>query len=157
MSWTDAFMDIPHVPGGRSRAGADCFGLYAIVLEEAAGVTVDRYAHARFGATGAGAIATAIARGDWRCIARGEAGTPGLPLALKQAARRFDAVLMTAHVRVAGAWRRADLHIGCAVGNGLMLHSEGGAGPQLVAIDDPSIAHRLRGVYRPAALTERAA
>ena len=41
-AWTDKFMAIPFVDGGRSRAGADCFGLYAIVVRDLFAVQLDQ-------------------------------------------------------------------------------------------------------------------
>jgi hypothetical protein len=153
--WIDRYMVVPFVRRGRDWNGCDCIGLYQLVLATEARLTIN--APAELGlhtpVCSQRAVDSAILFGRFVAIV-------GANVAEATAkARCFDAVLMTAHVmnRRTGSIGRADLHLGCATGNGYVLHIEDERGPQLVAIDDPEIAHRIRGVYRPAALVERAA
>src|SRR5690606_36967026 len=75
----------------------------------------------------------------------------------KPVARLFDAVVMSGHIRTGNRVVRGDVHIGCALGDGRVLHTEPVTGPQIMALDDPRIIKRVKGVYRPQVLEEKAA
>lgn len=137
--WVDRYMTVPFKHGGRGFDGADCFGLYALILATESGIAPPTFD----GLSAAGdlnatlrAINGAIAAGLWQKI-------EGDPV---KVAQRFDAILM------AGV-HGAPVHIGCAVGDGRVLHSERATGPRCVRLDDFKIRGRItgpmRGVYRP--------
>lgn len=148
--WVDRYMAVPFKKGGRSFAGVDCWGGYELVLAHELGeAAVPRFngVSMKNPAAVRRAINGAIATGQFHKI-------DGRPVEI---ARAFDAVLMLTHV----GGRRADLHIGCATGDGRVLHWEEGVGARCVRLDDSAIAWRFRtpthGVYRPAFLTDQAA
>lgn len=152
--WADKYVAVPFRDAGRTMSGADCFGLYALVLARECGVAIDDQP-VSYGAD-AGAVvcrvADEIASGRWLTVAAGDGA------AVKGLARRFDAVVMTGHIRAGGRVIRGEVHMGCALGDGRVLHTEPGTGPQIMALDDPRIVKRVTGVYRPAALAgDRAA
>ncbi len=155
MTCTDRYMAVPFVKRGRSFEGADCAGLYLLFVANEGGLMLSAPAELGFDTPlqSAAAIEGEIMSGRWIEIWR---RGPGADLReAKLLARRFDCVVMTAHVRDnEGRLHSRELHLGCAIGNGEMLHTELETGPQLVPIDDSEIAHRVRAIYRPAALAE---
>lgn len=139
--WTSSYLDIPYLDGGRTREGADCFGLYAIILTERVGLVLPDYEES----WGKGAdgilqrIATEIATGNWLKI-------EGDPV---KVARELDCVRLTGHAKGSdGIVRRAAVHLGCAIGNGKVIHSEDVRGPRITHMGDSSICRRIEGVYR---------
>lgn len=151
MSAFDRFMAVPYREGGRDMAGADCFGLYLLILRYAARLEIERHpglSAMRQPKRAMAAIEAAIAAGAWRKV-----WTPGDSVHPGAVAQRFDAVLLRAHVRRRdGAVVAAPLHIGCATGVGQVIHTESGIGPRCDAFDDPMLKPRLRGVFRPQGL-----
>lgn len=143
--WVDRYMAIPFCKGGRSFDGCDCWGLYELILVHELGrdqaPNFDGVSMKNPRAVQR-AIAGAIAAGQFRKIEGDRAAV----------ARPFDAVLMLTHV----GGKRADLHIGCALGDGRVVHTEAGIGPRCVHLTDRMIAWRftkpLHGIYRPAFL-----
>lgn len=144
-AWVDRYMEIPGVRRGRTLSGADCAGLYGLIVGHEAGelVQLPRCDAARDPERAARIIELEIITGHWRKIE----GDP------KRVARKFDAILMQG-VTLAGD--AADIHIGCATGEGTVVHMEMGIGVRHVPLDDPDIVRRIRtsrhGVYRPAFL-----
>lgn len=151
MNWTDKYMAIPFRDGGRGWDGADCMGLYALILATEAGHRLPDWgvSYDRDPAAVTAHVVADLASGRWRRV-------DGAP-------QRFDGVLMAAPVRTAAGMGRADLHIGCVTApgpsgaGGWMIHTEQPAGVRLVRIADPSVAARIRGFYRPAGLGGAAA
>lgn len=143
-------MAIPFVDGGRTRAGADCFGLYAIVLQDLFGVHLDQdVSYARDADAVVQRVADEIASDRWIAIATGDGVT------VRTAAQKGDAIVMSGHIHLAGGRVvRGDIHLGVALGDGRVLHTEPDTGPQILALDDPRICKRVRGVWRPRALVE---
>jgi len=152
VSWTDRYMAIPFKDGGRTWRGADCLGLYLLVLATECDKRPGDHdvSYARDAAAVVARMDAEIAAGRWLTVAVGDGR------AVKGAARRFDAVRMTGHIRTGAGVVRGDVHMGVALGDGRVLHTESGAGPQILAIDDPRILKRVVGVYRPAVLSETA-
>lgn len=149
-AWTDKFMAIPFVDGGRSRAGADCFGLYAIVVRDLFAVQLDQdVSYERDADAVVRRVADEVASDRWITIATGDGAVA------RAAARKGDAIVMSGHVHLAdGRVVRGDIHLGVALGDGRVLHTEPTTGPQILALDDPRIVRRVRGVWRPRALAE---
>ena len=151
--WTDKYMAVPFKDGGRGWRGADCLGLYLLVLATECRLLIADHDVSY----GLDAVAVAarmdgeIACGRWREIARGDGKI------VKSVAGRFDAIRMSGHVRLPDCRVvRGDVHMGVALGDGRVLHTEPPAGPQIVALDDPRIVKRVKGVYRPKILAEAA-
>lgn len=129
-------MSIPFRDGGRGWRGADCFGLYLLVLAREAGVRLADHdvSYGRDAVAVVTRIEAEIAAGRWLRV---------------EAPARFDAVWMTGHIRTAAGVVRGDVHIGVALGDGRVLHTESQTGPQIMRLDDPRVARRIRGFYRP--------
>lgn len=141
--WTDRYLAVPYRDGGRDWSGADCLGLYALVLaNEAATQLPDFSVSLKADARGtlAAIEAQVLSVHRWRRIY----GEP------KDVARKFDCVRMTGHARGEdGIVRRSDIHLGCATGEGKVLHTEDARGPRIVPLDSSAVAKRVVGVYRP--------
>lgn len=140
------FLDVPHVDGGRTMDGADCFGLARLVVHHVAGVWLDEWS----GTTSRFAIAHRLqaeaASHGWREIPIGEE-------------RHLDFVLMTGVIGKGLAARTAPLHVGVVVEPGWMIDSEAERGPLVRAFRDTATARkhhtvggRVIGVFRPEAL-----
>lgn len=140
MSRFDRYLAVPFVEDGRDFAGCNCLGLYALILANEAmvsiGVALD--ARAEVGDL-AEQVAAELATGRWRLIARGDGA------AVKASAKMFDAIEM----KVPEA---ATLHIGCALGDGRMIHTERGIGPRCLPLDHRAVRSRIVAVWRPLAL-----
>lgn len=148
MHWTDRYMAVPHKDHGRGFNGADCAGLYALIVAHETGESIDLPDCKGDPMRAARLIEAAIISGSWRKI-------DGEP---KRVARRFDAILMRGYTTDAdGATHRADIHIGCATGEGTVIHTGEAFGrPRNDPLDCFEIARRIQtpvhGVYRPAFL-----
>lgn len=144
MSRFDKYMAVPFLENGRTFDGADCFGLYALVLATELGLAVPD-PHVAFGSHGARAVvhafAAAVARGDWIEV---------------DAPQMFDAVRMLGFHTERGEARRSETHVGCYVGRGQVLHTELGTGPRIMSLADPEIAARRPNFVRPQILAGRA-
>lgn len=143
--WLDRYMAVPFRDHGRDFSGCDCFGLYLLLLAQEAKLKLSDPG-VSFGANPRAvsrAVEREIASGRWMRVAEGDGRF------LKSMARRFDCVVMTAHVELNHRLVSADLHIGCALGDGRVIHTEHGAGCQLAELDDPMINNRVRAVHRP--------
>lgn len=146
--WTDQYMGIRFVDGGRSLNGADCFGLYAIVLRDLCGARLDMdVSYERDADAVVQRVADEIASDRWLTIATGDGAVA------RKVASRGDAIVMSGHVHLAGGGVvRGDVHLGVALGDGRVLHTEPATGPQILTLDDARIIKRVRGVYRPKCL-----
>lgn len=148
-AWVDRYMRVPFRDAGRAWDGADCLGLYLLVLATERGVALPDHdvSYGRDALAVVGRVEAEIASGAWRLVAAGDGA------AVKRQGRAFDAVRMTGHVRLpSGELVRGDVHIGVVVGDGRVLHTEPSTGPHVLALDDPRIAKRVKGIYRPAVL-----
>lgn len=151
MPWTDRYLAVPYRDGGRGWAGADCLGLYALILTHEACIAFPKFA-VSVGVDPRRALAAIEAQvltvHRWQRVY----GQP------KQVSEKFDCVRMTGHARGAdGIVRRSDIHLGCALGNGKVIHTEDSRGPRIIALDDPAIVKRVVGVYRPLFLNKASA
>lgn len=137
--WADRYLAIPFREGATGWEGADCWGLYALILMTEAGIgypdieASDRLSPASIGAT----VANQIARGAWI----------ETPLA---AIAALDCVVL----RAPGLGAAAGAHVGCAIGGGRLIETSRALGPHVAALADRRVAGRIAGVFRPAALSE---
>ncbi|MCM0018435.1 MAG: NlpC/P60 family protein [Tagaea sp.] len=132
-AWVADYQAIPFVESGRTRAGADCYGLVLLVLREQFGVDIpaDPVGAWRLNAGRAERVALAArvarARESWQELRRDEAG-PG-------------AVLLLRH------WGRP-LHVGLVLNDRAFLHSEPGAGPHVASyVEGVWSGDRVLGFY----------
>lgn len=137
-SWASNYVGVPFLDGGESFEGADCWGLLCMVLEREYGVLVN----------------------DFEC--RPQYGTKPEEI---EAVRRFgemhtkssqwvkvrlhnikpgDGILL----RIAGL----PMHVGIALGNWNMLHTEKGIGSCVEKFSSPLWRNRVIGAYRHADL-----
>jgi cell wall-associated NlpC family hydrolase len=129
-SWVAPYVGIPYVPGGRTLQGADCWGLYSLVMAERFGLALPPYEGPNW-ASGASARAVAASAADY--------------------ARQFDQV-------PAGAEREGDaillrtygmpVHLGLVVAPGLMLHAEEYHSSVIARYNSPQWASRIVSFHR---------
>lgn len=141
---TASYLRLEFLRGGRERPQVDCWGLYRLIVGEMRGVWLDEF----------GDVETPLG------VARTMAGEAKawLPVA-PGAERELDLVLMFG---IAGAGRdrvAAPQHVGCVVEPGLMIDIEDSMGVMirpfrstLTRAAMPSVANRVRGIFRPAVL-----
>ena len=111
-------------------------------------------------------IAAAIGKaGKVFIIGLGEDGIPARAFAMRLSmldiltVHHFDAVLMTGLLGEGRGTLAAPIHVGCVVGPGRVIHiDEGGVKVQAFRSTStmraaPAAANRVRGIYRPRALT----
>ena len=130
-SWASEFIGIPFVPGGRTREGADCWGLVCLVYQQVYAITLPAYPIAWSSRADWPRLTEAIEQGrrDWTPIAR-------------ETAMLGDAVVLA----IAGA----PLHVGIVAGTDplRMLHAEQGIETCLERLDSIIWARRIAGFYR---------
>ncbi|ALF02043.1 C40 family peptidase [Salipiger profundus] len=128
MSWSNAYIGLPHVAFGRERDGCDCWGLVRLVYRERLGIDLPAYAPARACALEEAEIealiGSAVTGGDWVQVARPEA---------------FDVLVFRR-----GGYRS---HIGLVVDARFMLHSPE-TGSALADITAPRWRSRFEGAWR---------
>lgn len=148
MTWTSDYLRLQFRMGGRGRPEVDCWGLYRLIVGERCGVWLDEFG----GVEGKFEIARAMGT---------HSAAPGwLPVAAGQE-REFDLVMMTGLAGSGRATMAVPMHVGCVVGEGMMLDIEEGSGVMLrpfratgaraVAV---GVANRVTGVFRAAALVQ---
>jgi len=126
--WSQSFVGLPWLPGGRGRDGCDCWGLVCLVYREALQIELPSFDGAYVTARERRDIAAIVSserdKMDWR-----EVATPA----------DFDVLLF----RVG----RYESHVGIACGRGMMLHASSG---NLSAVEriGPMWASRLAAIYR---------
>lgn len=150
MSWLDHYMAVPFQHGGRSLDGCDCVGLLALIIANEAHAEFPEFA-ARFDGDKRDIVRRLEAEmmsGRWIKVAAGRGED------VKLLVRKFDAVLMSAHVhREDGSVHSAEMHVGCAIERGRVVHIEQDVGsPVCVPLDDAEISSRVRSVWRLKAL-----
>lgn len=136
MSWIDAYVGIPFLDRGRTRAtGLDCWGLVRLVLAERAGL--DLPAFDTISAFDAAAVRDEIARHarQWLPVPQHDA-------------RAFDVAVMRVHGKINGHWLGTDMHVGIVPRPGRVLHVEKETDSVCVAFTSETINHRLVRLLR---------
>jgi cell wall-associated NlpC family hydrolase len=121
--WTDDWVGIPHVKRGRSKDGADCFGLVILLSREILGVEIPDQGHSRQSAIendAKGSLRSLYARPDCPQIG--------------------DLLLFNIGPH--------PIHCGFYVDEKRMLHSAANIGSVLERWDCGAWAARLEGIYR---------
>lgn len=121
MRWTDAYLSIPFVDRGLTRAGCDCYGLCRLILQEQFKCELPDYAAIGEGDTPAKVrgIRRAQQTEPWRNVPSGLEGT-------------FDLVLMRGQFRSEGRLHSRPIHMGLVVEPGRLIHTEEGSGVTIV-------------------------
>jgi probable lipoprotein NlpC len=123
--WTDDWIGIPYVKGGRSKAGADCLGLFLLLHKERRGVVLDDP-----GCNTKEAVSLRVAEAQRE---RYEQVTGPV--------QEGDAILM----RLSGH----PIHVGYCVDEIWMIHAFDDAGSQLERWNGSKWSNRVIGVFRP--------
>ncbi len=134
--WSDAWLGLPYADLGRSRAGADCWGLAWLVYADECGIDLPSYHDAYTDPAEAEEIERALAGrepwSDWRRV---------------EQPRPFDLALFAR-----GSSRS---HVGIIVQGRLMLHMPV-SGACIVHLDRSRWGQRLAGIYRHREMEDRA-
>lgn len=141
------YLDLRFMSGGRERPLVDCWGLYRLIVGEAAGVWLAEFAGTSDLRTAAQRAAVEAGHGaSWVRVPPGDE-------------RPLDAVLMRALVRDGRRVTSAPVHVGCVVASGRMIDIEEAGGVRVRTFRNtatltahPDVANRVTGIYRPEAL-----
>lgn len=120
------YVGVPWVDGGRTEAGADCWGLFRLVYAQVLGIPLPSYSGA-YGSALDKVIVRRLIEGKPDYWHRVETPEPG------------DGVLLNIANRT---------HIGVVVGNGYMLHTEFGCGAVIENYQSLKYSNVLEGFYR---------
>ncbi len=125
----EAFLGIPFLDHGRTRAGCDCWGLLRLIYAERLGIDLPSFAEGYVTSADRAAIAGLIAGhlDGWTQIEDGS----------EQA---FDGVLMRGFGGIG--------HVGIVVQPGLLLHVQSGCTSRMERYRTGALAARVRGFYR---------
>jgi hypothetical protein len=150
--WLDRYVMTPFKDGGRDFNGVDCQGGYMLLLANEKHVALPEpgVSYGKDPKAVRSYIEAQMHSGEWELIAEGNGA------AVKDKAVRFDLVVMSATVRVGASVIKSDVHVGCALGDGKLIHWEQDVGATVLRLDDPDIINRVKAVYRPKALCEAA-
>ncbi|WP_126977481.1 C40 family peptidase [Frigidibacter oleivorans] len=133
--WSDAWLGLPYADLGRSRAGADCWGLARLVYADECGIPLPSYDEAYADPAEAREIERALSDrepwSDWRQV---------------EQPQPFDLALFTR-----GGWRS---HVGIIVTGRLMLHMPR-TGSCIAHLDRSRWGQRLAGIYRHRQMEDR--
>lgn len=138
--WVDRYMGVPYRRSCSSFNGADCWGLYALILLEEKRISYPEIQSRGSLNADRHMISGQIAQGRW--IKRWDKNSGELNPSLPEP---LDALVMTAPVT---GLHTAPLHIACAIGDGKMLQTTPSYGPHVSSIAEEK--RRIIGVYRPA-------
>lgn len=131
--WSEPFVGLPWLAGGRDMAACDCWGLvrlvYRVVLKVELEAFDDRYATTEERAEIAALIAGEKIVGKWREIAPG-------------AEADFDVIVFNCFGH--------ESHVGLIAGRGMMLHATQGRLSGLERYLEGKWRPRIRGFYRHA-------
>ena len=133
MSWSNRFIGVPHRDLGRSREGADCWGLACVIYREELGITLPDY----LGYT------SVEEHGEIAALIEGAKTSP-LWLSVSGTAIAFDIAVFRRG--------RFSTHLGIVVRHGLMIHSARGDGAKLEDYRRDPWAHRFTGHFRHASM-----
>lgn len=136
MPWTNDYIRIPFLERGRTREGADCWGLVKIVYEERLGVVLPEltdYEH------------TKDKKSIPKIIKEESSHWSKVPLGSE---REYDVAVF----RMCGL----AMHVGVVVKQGVMLHCERGSGTYVSEyLTEMQWSRRLEGFYRHANCSDR--
>lgn len=134
--WAGHYIGIPFAEHGRTAEGLDCWGLYRLIMAEQFSIALPSlhgsYAHAR-DAVGAALLIESESR-KWIPVEAGQEITG-------------DAIILRL--------RGNPMHVGMAVGDGLMLHTEEGIDSTLESYTGPRWKNRVVAFYRHAEIATR--
>lgn len=139
-AWVNEWVSppVPFAVGGRTRAGADCWGLLRLVFAARTGLWLPLYGGYETLQASAGVAREATAALEaWRPLAPGEA------------LRELDGLLFRVPQR---AGRGDLLHVALVVAPGWLLHTVEGEDARVERGDPPRRLWKLLGAYRHAAL-----
>lgn len=128
--WVGSYVGIPYVPGGRTRDGADCWGLYSLVMAEQFGMGLPPYEGPNWGSTASARAVAAAAKeyaSQFQQIPMGEE-------------RLGDAILLRTY--------GLPVHLGMVVGQSLMLHAEEYHNSVIARYNSPQWASRIVSFHR---------
>lgn len=125
--WCGRFVKIPYLDKGRTRAGLDCYGLFALVNREQFGRVVPDYVYPS--SLDQGAVAQVMGRYLDVDFRRVETPVPGDLITLKILGRPW--------------------HCGIWVAPGLMLHAIDHTVSGIDRLDSVRWARRVTGFHRP--------
>jgi cell wall-associated NlpC family hydrolase len=132
MMWSDGYLGLPFLKGGRDRTGLDCYGLVRLVWQEQAGFAMPRF-------------------DEWdrrqEVLAR---EAKAFAAVSKGQERALDAVLMNADLLIEGSsgsrkWQRRPVHLGVIAAPGFVLHIEEGRLSCVEPLNDLDVAEIYRG------------
>lgn len=129
MSWSNKFIGIPQQDHGRSRAGADCWGLACIIYQEELGITLPDYL----------SYSSPDECGEVSAIIEGEKSSP-LWLPVSGPAIAFDIAVFKLG--------RFSSHVGIVVRHGVMIHMFGQDQSKIERYDRGTWSHRFEGHWR---------
>lgn len=137
--WSQKYLAVPFVDGGRDMSGADCWGMVRLVLLDRAGI--DLPAYGEIGANERARIAERMGRDS------GE--RPWLPT---DAPAALDVLLMHTLIQIDGSWEKVIGHVGIMVDSEYVLHTDEGVGVDISKASDRNIKRRFAGYRRHEAL-----
>ena len=129
--WISAYVGLPYLPGGRTRAGLDCWGLVVLVAQERFGLDLPRFDESVWRTKDDSAAIAAVAADEaarWQKIEPDDDAQPG------------DVLLMRNG--------RFATHAGICVAPRRMLHIERGTDSSFESFLDLRHRPRLVGAYR---------
>lgn len=128
--WCSKFVGLPYLPGGRTREGLDCWGLFALIWAEQFGRALPDYDGLSWRK---GADAEEVARCARSYAERFRQIDPGTE-------QCGDGILFR--------MRGVPLHLGMVVYSGKMLHIEDGADACIETYTNFQWSKRIIGFYR---------
>lgn len=128
--WAGQYVGLPYAPGGRDRAGIDCWGLYSLIMREQFGMELPPYE---------GPPVTSA--GSLRAVAKAAADYASqFTQIAAEDARLGDAILLRTY--------GYPVHIGMVVGRSLMLHAEEYQDSVIARYNSPQWASRIVSFFR---------
>jgi len=142
-AWVNAYTGTPYVAGGRSRDGADCWGLFRLVQKDRWGRDLPLFDGMAWSKETSDEIARVMSenRGSWRPI--WEKSSPTEPLPDELVEQPGDGLLIRMRAR--------PIHVATVVAPGWMLHTDEGHDALPERFRSEKWKHRIVGIYRYAA------
>lgn len=140
--WAAKYIGLPFVDGGRGMDGCDCWGLVRMVLRDRAGIDLPSFSG--IAAVDARAVRDEIRRnaqsGNWLEVDRANA-------------RPLDVIEMRGRLEIDGTVHAAVTHVGIAVDENRLMHTEEGINATIQPFSGPLVRNRLRRFFRHTRLT----